>query len=54
MKKKWKKNKKIISVDEKLTKNMKMKRIIEKKFSKKKEDFNIMMFEIVGVKNSNT
>ena len=34
-----KKNEKIINVDEKPTENVKMKRIIEKKFSKKKREF---------------
>ena len=48
-----KKNKKIINVDEKLAENMKMKKIIEKRFSKKKKNFDIMMFKIVNVKNSN-
>ena len=43
----------MISVDEKLTKNVKMKKIIKKKFSKKKKNFDTMMFEIVDVKNSN-
>ena len=48
-----KKNEKMINVDEKSTKNVKMKRIVKKKFSKKKENFDTMMFEIVDVKNSN-
>ena len=51
-KKKEKKNKKMISVDEKLTKNVKMKRIVKKKFSKKKKNFDTIMFEIVNVKKS--
>ena len=51
--KKEKKNEKMISVDEKLTENVKMKKTVKKKFSKKKENFNTMMFEIVDVKNSN-
>ena len=51
--KKEKKNKKMINVDEKSTKDVKMKRIIKKKFSKKKENLDTMMFEIVDVKNSN-
>ena len=46
-------NKKIINVGEKSTKNVKIKKIIEKKFSKRKENFNTMMFEVVNVKNSN-
>ena len=51
-KKKEKKNKKMINVDEKPAKDVKMKKIIKKKFSKK-EDLDTMMFEIVDVKNSN-
>ena len=43
----------MISVDEKSTEDVKMKRIIKKKFSKKEENFDTMMFEIVDVKNSN-
>ena len=43
----------MISVGEKSAENVKMKRIVEKKFSKKKEDFDTMMFGIVDVKNSN-
>ena len=43
----------MISVGEKPTKNVKMKRIMKKKFSKKKEDLDTMMFEIVDVKNPN-
>ena len=52
-KKKEKKNEKMISADEKSTENVKMKRIVKKKFSKEKENLDIMMFEVVGVKNSN-
>ena len=52
-KKKKEKNKKMINVDEKSTENVKMKKIVKKKFSKEKEDLDIMMFEIVDVKNSN-
>ena len=51
--KKEKKNEKMINVGEKSTKNVKMKKIMKKTFSKKKENFNTMMFEIVDVKNSN-
>ena len=43
----------MISVDEKSTKNVKMKQIIEKRFLKKKENFNTMIFDDVDVKNSN-
>ena len=43
----------MINVDEKLTKNVKIKKIVEKKFLKKKENFNTMIFDIVNVKNSN-
>ena len=50
--KKKEKNEKMISVDKKSAENVKMKKIIEK-FSKKKENSDTMMFEIVGVKNSN-
>ena len=53
VKKNEKKNKKMISVGEKSTKNVKMKKIIEKKSSEKKKNFHTMMFEIVDVKNSN-
>ena len=48
-----KKNKKMINVGEESTENMKMKRIMKKKFSKKKENLDTMMFEAVDVKNSN-
>ena len=51
--KKKEKNEKMINVGEKSTENMKMKEIVEKKFSKEKEDFDMMMFEIVDVKDSN-
>ena len=51
--KKEEKNKKMISVDEKPTKNVKMKKIVKEKFSKKKENLDTMMFEVVDVKNSN-
>ena len=51
--KKEKKNEKIINVDEKSTKNVKMKKVVKKKFSKKKENLDTMMFEIVDVKDSN-
>ena len=43
----------MISADEKPTKNVKMKRIMKEKFSKKKENFDTMMFEIADVKDSN-
>ena len=43
----------MISVDEKPTKDVKMKKIVKEKFSKKKENFNMMMFEVVDVKNPN-
>ena len=51
--KKKEKNKKMINVGEKPTENMKMKEIVKEKFSKKEENFDIMMFEVVDVKNSN-
>ena len=44
----------MISADEKSAENVKMEKIVKKKFSKKKENFDTMMFEIVDVKNSNT
>ena len=50
--KKKKKNEKMINADEKSTKNVKMKRIVKEKFSKK-ENPDTMMSEIVDVKNSN-
>ena len=53
-KRKEKKNEKMINVDEKSTKNVKIKKIVEKRFSKKKGNFYTMMSEVVGVKNSNT
>ena len=43
----------MINADEKPTENVEMKRIMKKKFSKKKENLDMMMFEIVDVKNSN-
>ena len=52
-KEKKEKNEKMINVDEKSTKNVKMKKIVEKKFSKKKENLDTMMFGIVDVKNPN-
>ena len=46
------KNEKMISVGEKPAEDVKMKRIVKKEFSKKK-NFDTMMFETVDVKNSN-
>ena len=43
----------MINVNEKSAKNVKIKKIVEKKFSKKKENSDIMIFEIVDVKDSN-
>ena len=43
----------MINVGEKSAENVKMKRIVKEKFSKKKENFDTMRFEIVDVKNSN-
>ena len=51
-KKKEKKNEKMINVGEKPAEDVKMKKVVEK-FSKKKENSDTMMFEIVDVKNSN-
>ena len=48
-----KRNEKMINVDEKSAKNVKMKRIVKEKFSKKEKNLDTMMFEIVGVKNPN-
>ena len=48
-----KKNEKMISADEEPTEDVKMKKIIKKKFSKEKENLDTMMSEIVDVKNSN-
>ena len=43
----------MINVDKKSTKNVKMKRIVKKKFLKEKKNFNTMMFDVIDVKNSN-
>ena len=43
----------MINVDEEPTRNIKMKKIIKKNFLNKKKNFDIMIFEIVDVKNSN-
>ena len=43
----------MINVNEKSMKNVKMKKIVEKKSSKKKKNFDMMIFEIVNVKDSN-
>ena len=43
----------MINVDEKLTKNVKMKKIVKKRSAKKKKIFNTIMFKVVDVKNSN-
>ena len=51
--KKEKKNEKMISVGEEPTEDVKMKKIVKEKFSKKKENFDTMMFEVVDVKNPN-
>ena len=52
-KKKEKENKKIISVGEKSTENVKIKKIVKEKFLKKKKNLDTMMFEVVDVKDSN-
>ena len=52
-KKKKEKNKNMINAGEKSAENVRMKKIIKKKFSKEKENSDTMMFEIVNVKNSN-
>ena len=43
----------MINVDEKSAENVKMKKIIKKKFSEEKKNLDTIMFEIVDVKNSN-
>ena len=43
----------MISVGEKPAENVKMKKIMKKKFSKKEKNFDTMIFEIVDVKDSN-
>ena len=51
-KKKKKKNEKMISAGEESAEDVKMKKIIKKKFSKE-ENLDTMMFGTVGVKNPN-
>ena len=51
-KKKEKKKKNTINADEKSAK-MNMKKLVKKKFEKKKENFRYVMFEDLVVKNSN-
>ena len=48
-----KNNEKMINFDEKSTENIKIKKIVEKEFSKKKENFDTIMFEVVDVKHWN-
>ena len=43
----------MISVGEKLTKNVKIKKIVKEKSLKKEKNFDTIMFNVVGVKNSN-
>ena len=43
----------MLNVGKKLVKNVKIKKIVKKRFSKEKENFDTMMFEAVDVKNSN-
>ena len=50
--KKKEKNEEMINVGEKSTENVKMKKIIKKKFSEKEENLDTMMFEVADVKNS--
>ena len=47
------KNEKMINVDEEPTKNIKMKNIIKKNFSKRKMNSNTIIFENVYIKNLN-
>ena len=53
MKKRRRKNKKIVNIDEQSTKNVKIKKIIEKKFSKKKINSDMIMFEDINVRKLN-
>ena len=48
-----KNNKKMINVGEKPAKDVKIKKVVKKKFSEEEEDFDTIMFEVVDVKNSN-
>ena len=43
----------MMNADEKPTKNVKMEKMIKKRFLKKKANLNTMMFESVNVKNLN-
>ena len=52
-KKKKEKNEKMISVGEESAENVKIKKIMKKESSKKKENLNTIMFEVVDVKDSN-
>ena len=49
-----KKNVKMISAGEEPTEDVKMKKVVKEKFSKKEEDLDTMMFETVNVKDPNT
>ena len=51
--KKEEKNEEMISAGEKPTENVKIKKIIKEKFSKKKKNFDTIMFEIADVKDPN-
>ena len=50
---KEKKNEEMISVGEKPAEDVKMKKIMKKKFSKEEENLDTMMFEVVDVENPN-
>ena len=52
-KKNEKKNEKMINVGEKSTENVKIKKVVEKRFSKEKEKSDIIMFEVIDVKDLN-
>ena len=45
-KKKKEKNEEMINVGEKSTRDVKMKKIVKKEFSKEEENFDTMMFEV--------
>ena len=51
--KKEEKDEEMINVGEKSAKDVKMKKIVKEKFSKKKKNFDTMMFKVVDVKDSN-
>ena len=44
----------MINVDEESTKNIKIKKIVEEESLKKKENFDMIIFDVIDVQNSNT